>query len=98
MAKLNNIEALNDALTIAMKEDERIVLFGEDAGFEGGVFRATQGLQEKYGEKRVFDAPIAEATIAGTGEGLGVGGRGQIGREAGRGRMVGWGGGGVVGG
>ncbi len=74
MAKLNNIEALNDALTIAMKEDERIVLFGEDAGFEGGVFRATQGLQEKYGEKRVFDAPIAEATIAGTGVGLAIAG------------------------
>ncbi len=74
MAKLNNIEALNDALSISMKEDERIVLYGEDAGFEGGVFRATQGLQEKYGVDRVFDAPIAEATTAGTGVGLAIAG------------------------
>ncbi|CAM9117284.1 alpha-ketoacid dehydrogenase subunit beta [Mycoplasma marinum] len=74
MIKLNNIEALNNALTVAMEKDERIVLFGEDAGFEGGVFRATQGLQEKFGEDRVFDAPIAESTIAGTGVGLAIAG------------------------
>ncbi|NQZ29164.1 MAG: alpha-ketoacid dehydrogenase subunit beta [Mycoplasmatales bacterium] len=74
MAKLNNIEALTNALEIAMKEDERIVVFGEDVGFEGGVFRATQGLQEKFGSERVFDSPISEATIVGTGVGLAIAG------------------------
>ncbi|CAM9105547.1 alpha-ketoacid dehydrogenase subunit beta [Mycoplasma todarodis] len=74
MAKLNNIEALTNALEIAMKADERIVVFGEDVGFEGGVFRATQGLQEKFGPERVFDSPISEATIVGTGVGLAIAG------------------------
>ncbi|TCG10957.1 alpha-ketoacid dehydrogenase subunit beta [Mycoplasma todarodis] len=74
MAKLNNIEALTNALEVAMEADERIVIFGEDAGFEGGVFRATQGLQKKFGEDRVFDAPISEATIVGTGVGLAIAG------------------------
>ncbi|NQZ66236.1 MAG: alpha-ketoacid dehydrogenase subunit beta [Mycoplasmatales bacterium] len=74
MAKLNNIEALNNALVVAMESDPRIVIFGEDAGFEGGVFRATQGLQEKFGVERVFDSPISEATIVGTGVGLAIAG------------------------
>jgi pyruvate dehydrogenase E1 component beta subunit len=50
---LNNIEALTQGLMQAMEEDENVVLWGEDAGYEGGVFRATQGLQSKYGNKRV---------------------------------------------
>lgn len=68
MAKItvNNIEALNNAIELNMKKDDSIILYGEDAGFEGGVFRATQGLQEKFGEERVFDAPIAENAIVGT--------------------------------
>lgn len=68
MAKItvNNIEALNNAIELNMRKDDSIILYGEDAGFEGGVFRATQGLQEKFGEKRVFDAPIAENAIVGT--------------------------------
>ncbi|AHI53656.1 pyruvate dehydrogenase E1 component subunit beta [Spiroplasma sabaudiense Ar-1343] len=74
MAALNNIQALNHALELAMKKDESIIIYGEDAGFEGGVFRATVGLQEKFGENRVFDAPIAEATLAGQAIGMGVAG------------------------
>ena len=50
---VNNIEALNNALDIALGANENVVLYGQDAGFEGGVFRATKGLQAKYGEDRV---------------------------------------------
>ena len=69
---LNNIEALNQAIRQAMKEDENVVLWGEDNGQEGGVFRATQGLQEEFGEARAFDAPIAEAAMAGIGVGAAI--------------------------
>lgn len=51
MATLNLIQALNNAMDLAMDKDSSVVVFGEDVGFEGGVFRATKGLQEKYGEK-----------------------------------------------
>lgn len=71
---VNNIEALNNAIELNMQKDSSIILYGEDAGFEGGVFRATQGLQEKFGEKRVFDAPIAEASIMGTAVGAALAG------------------------
>lgn len=71
---VNNIEALNNAIELNMRKDPNILLWGEDAGFEGGVFRATQGLQEKFGEERVFDAPIAENTIVGAGIGAAVAG------------------------
>lgn len=50
---VNNIAALNDALHVMFKKDKSLVLYGEDAGFEGGVFRATQGLQKEFGEDRV---------------------------------------------
>lgn len=50
---VNNIEALNHALDLALGNDKNVVLYGQDAGFEGGVFRATKGLQAKYGEARV---------------------------------------------
>lgn len=66
---LNNIGAVTDALALMMEKDPTVVLWGEDAGFEGGVFRATEGLQKQFGISRVFDAPIAEATIAGVGVG-----------------------------
>lgn len=66
---LNNIGAVTDALALMMEKDPTVVLWGEDAGFEGGVFRATEGLQKQFGISRVFDAPIAEATIAGVGLG-----------------------------
>ncbi|UBX97249.1 alpha-ketoacid dehydrogenase subunit beta [Mycoplasmopsis synoviae] len=71
---VNNIEALNDALFTAMRKDPKTVLFGEDAGFEGGVFRATQGLQAEFGSERVFDTPIAEAAIAGVAVGAAMAG------------------------
>ena len=66
---LNNIGAVTDALALMMEKDPTVVLWGEDAGFEGGVFIATEGLQKQFGISRVFDAPIAEATIAGVGVG-----------------------------
>lgn len=71
---LNNIEAVTHALDINMENDPSIILYGEDAGYEGGVFRATQGLQAKFGERRVFDAPIAEASIVGTAVGAALAG------------------------
>lgn len=63
--ELNNIQALNNAMDIALANDKNVVLYGQDSGFEGGVFRATQGLQKKYGEERVWDSPISEASMTG---------------------------------
>ncbi|AAB96094.1 pyruvate dehydrogenase complex E1 component subunit beta [Mycoplasmoides pneumoniae] len=70
----NNIEALGNAMDLALERDPNVVLYGQDAGFEGGVFRATKGLQKKYGEERVWDCPIAEAAMAGIGVGAAIGG------------------------
>lgn len=70
--KLNLIEAVTQALENELKEDESVVVYGEDVGVEGGVFRATVGLQEKFGEKRVFDAPLAESGIIGTAVGMAI--------------------------
>lgn len=74
MAVINLLEAINQALDQKMAEDQRVVVYGEDAGFEGGVFRVTAGLQKKYGEARVFDTPISEAAIAGSALGMAVNG------------------------
>jgi pyruvate dehydrogenase E1 component beta subunit len=74
MAVLTLLEAINQALDQKMEEDNRVVVFGEDAGFEGGVFRVTAGLQKKYGEDRVFDTPIAEAAITGSAIGMAING------------------------
>lgn len=74
MPVVNNIQALTHALDLAMEKHSNVVVYGEDAGFEGGVFRATVGLQEKYGEDRCFDAPIAEATLVGTAVGMAING------------------------
>ena len=74
MAIVNNIEALNQGLTQAMEKDDTILVFGEDSGFEGGVFRATKGLQEKFGVKRCFDTPLTEAGIIGSGIGMAING------------------------
>lgn len=76
---LNNIQALTHAMDLAMENDPKVVVFGEDAGFEGGVFRATEGLQKKYGDKRVFDTPISEAAIAGVAFGAALTGMKPIG-------------------
>ncbi|WP_320045655.1 alpha-ketoacid dehydrogenase subunit beta [uncultured Ilyobacter sp.] len=72
MAVLNNIEALNQALMQMMEIDDTVIVFGEDAGFEGGVFRATKGLQEKFGKERCFDTPLTEAGIVGSGIGMAI--------------------------
>ena len=66
MAVMNMIQALNDAHKVAMRADEDIVVFGEDAGFFGGVFRVTEGLQKEFGKTRAFDAPISENGIVAT--------------------------------
>ena len=71
-SKKNMIEAIRDAMDIKMAQDDNVVLFGEDVGYFGGVFRATDGLQEKYGKSRVFDTPINELGIIGAAVGMGV--------------------------
>ncbi|QBF34342.1 alpha-ketoacid dehydrogenase subunit beta [Mycoplasmopsis phocirhinis] len=72
--KLNNIGAITNALEVMMERDKSIIVYGEDAGFEGGVFRATQGLQKKFGVDRVFDAPISESAIVGSALGSAMAG------------------------
>jgi pyruvate dehydrogenase E1 component beta subunit len=64
------VEAVNLALAHEMQADENVVVFGEDVGVNGGVFRATAGLQERFGEERVMDTPLAETLIAGTAIGM----------------------------
>ena len=70
MAQLTMIQAITEALDIALERDENTLIFGEDVGKNGGVFRATEGLQEKHGEDRVFDTPLAESGIGGLAIGL----------------------------
>ncbi|MGX8796653.1 alpha-ketoacid dehydrogenase subunit beta [Fusibacter sp. JL298sf-3] len=74
MLVLNLVEALNNAMDVAMTEDDSVVVFGEDVGFEGGVFRTTKGLQAKHGEKRCFDSILAESSIVGSGIGMAING------------------------
>jgi len=70
--RLNMIEAINDALHVMMERDPNVVVFGEDVGFFGGVFRATAGLQKQFGKHRVFDTPINECGIIGAAVGMGA--------------------------
>jgi 2-oxoisovalerate dehydrogenase E1 component beta subunit len=70
MTTRNMIEAINDAHRVMMARDENIVVYGEDIGYFGGVFRATAGLQKEFGKTRVFDAPISEGGIVGTAVGM----------------------------
>ena len=70
MSKMTMIEAIQSAHDTAMERDEKVVVFGEDVGFFGGVFRCTAGLQDKYGPTRCFDAPINESGIVGTAIGM----------------------------
>ncbi len=72
--KLNLIGAVTQALENELEEDQTVVVYGEDVGLEGGVFRATVGLQKKFGEKRVFDSPLAESAIVGTAIGMAING------------------------
>src|SRR5271156_1428797 len=74
MANMNMIQALNSAMDIMLKRDPSVVLMGEDIGYFGGVFRATEGLQRKYGEHRVIDTPIAEGGIVAAAIGMSVNG------------------------
>ena len=71
---MNIVNAINDALDIKLTEDKSVVVYGEDVGFEGGVFRVTEGLQKKHGVDRVFDSPLAESGIAGTAVGMAAAG------------------------
>jgi len=70
MAQMTMIQAITDALRTEMKNDENVLVFGEDVGVNGGVFRATEGLQQEFGEDRVFDTPLAESGIGGLAVGL----------------------------
>src|SRR6266498_1500896 len=74
MTLLNMAQAINQALDQAMAADPRVLILGEDVGRTGGVFRVTQGLQDRYGDDRVVDTPVAESGIVGTAFGLAVGG------------------------
>ncbi|HMT47922.1 MAG: hypothetical protein RL702_2441 [Pseudomonadota bacterium] len=68
--RLNMIEAINEALHLMMARDDNVVVFGEDVGYFGGVFRATAGLQKTFGKSRVFDTPINECGIIGAAVGM----------------------------
>ncbi len=70
MAKMNMLQAINNALDLAMAKDDGVVCFGEDVGHFGGVFRATSKLQEKYGKDRCFNTPLTEQGIAGFANGM----------------------------
>ncbi|MCP3761856.1 alpha-ketoacid dehydrogenase subunit beta [Domibacillus sp. A3M-37] len=70
MAQMTMIQAITDALRVELKNDENVLVFGEDVGANGGVFRATEGLQKEFGEERVFDTPLAESGIGGLAVGL----------------------------
>ena len=70
MADITLLEAVTQALAYELANDDNVVIFGEDVGKNGGVFRATEGLQARFGDKRVFDSPLAESMIAGLAIGM----------------------------
>jgi pyruvate dehydrogenase E1 component beta subunit len=74
MGKMNMVQALNLALEQEMAKDDSVVVLGEDVGVDGGVFRVTDGLYDKYGEERVIDTPLAESTIFGSAIGMALAG------------------------
>ena len=74
MARMNMVQALNSAMDTMLARDPNVVILGEDVGYFGGVFRCTDGLQQKHGEQRVIDAPIAEGGIVGSAIGMAVNG------------------------
>jgi pyruvate dehydrogenase E1 component beta subunit len=74
MSTMNMLEAIRDALGIAMGADERVVVIGQDVGKLGGIFRATDGLSARFGDKRVIDMPLAEGVIIGSALGLALSG------------------------
>src|SRR3954469_53210 len=74
MAHLTLLQAVRDALLTEMTTDDRVVILGEDVGHNGGVFRATEGLQKEFGEERLMDTPLAESGIIGMAMGMAVNG------------------------
>lgn len=78
MAKLSYLEAIRQAQDLALQQDKDVFILGEDVGKKGGVFGATQGLQQKYGEDRVIDTPLAESNIVGTAIGASMVGKDQL--------------------
>ncbi|HEY3363756.1 MAG TPA: alpha-ketoacid dehydrogenase subunit beta [Symbiobacteriaceae bacterium] len=72
MAKMTLIAAINDALKVAMRRDPNVLVLGEDVGVNGGVFRATDGLYQEFGEDRAIDTPLAEAGFVGAAMGMAV--------------------------
>jgi 2-oxoisovalerate dehydrogenase E1 component beta subunit len=70
MSRMTMIEAIRSAMDVSMARDDNVVVFGEDVGYFGGVFRCTQGLQQKYGTSRCFDTPISELGIVGAAIGM----------------------------
>jgi 2-oxoisovalerate dehydrogenase E1 component beta subunit len=70
--EMSTVEAINAALNDAMELDERVMVFGEDVGTAGGVFRVTDGLQKRFGPQRCFDTPLAESSIIGAAIGMAV--------------------------
>lgn len=72
MATFTMVEAINAALVDSMEADDRVLVFGEDVARQGGVFRVTNGLQDRFGKKRCFDTPLAESAIIGASIGMAV--------------------------
>ena len=70
MATMTMIQALRSAMDVMLGRDDNVVIYGQDVGYFGGVFRCTEGLQAKYGSSRVFDAPISEGGIVGSAIGM----------------------------
>jgi 2-oxoisovalerate dehydrogenase E1 component beta subunit len=74
MVNMNMVLSINSALDAMLERDNNTVVFGQDIGYFGGVFRTCDGLQEKHGKHRVFDAPLAEGGIAAMAFGMGING------------------------
>ncbi|WP_163858711.1 alpha-ketoacid dehydrogenase subunit beta [Paenibacillus elgii] len=72
MTQMTMIQAIKDAMRVELQRDPNVVIFGEDVGKVGGVFRATEGLQAEFGENRVFDTPLAESAIGGMAVGMAI--------------------------
>ena len=72
MAAMTMVQAINSGMDVMLGRNPDVLIFGEDVGFYGGVFRCTEGLQKKYGEQRVFDTPIAEGGMLATAVGMGA--------------------------
>ena len=72
------VQAVTDALACEMRLDDRVIILGEDVGINGGVFRATEGLQAEFGADRVVDSPLAESGIIGSSIGLAMNGMRRV--------------------